>query len=1189
MPSQFTHLHFHTHYSLLDGAIKVKGLGKYLAEIGYDACAITDHGNLHGAVEFHDDLKKAGVKPIIGMEAYIAKIDRFQRSYPRQGPNAYHTVLLCENIAGYKNLIKISSIGFSEGKYYGKPRIDREILEKYSTGLIALSACLQGEVANRIMNDEITEAYNAAQWYADIFPDRYYIELQENGLESQEKVNPHLMKIAEDLHLPMIGTCDCHYKLKSDAENQYILQLMGWQKKVTDPDVKTLDTHELYIKNETEIQEAFRNLPAACITNTRQITDRCDLDLFTKKIYLPEYPVEKNKSFEQELIDQARAGLGNRLEYLKKLYAWAESEFQRQQETYRNRLEYELTIINKMEYPGYFLIVSDFIKWSKKNSIPVGPGRGSGAGSLVAYALEITDIDPIKYDLLFERFLNPERVSMPDFDIDFEVEGREQVIDYVKQKYGEANVCQISAIGSLKAKGAIRGVARVLDIPYAEADKIAKLVPDDLGITLPKVLEQEPQLREMLENGSEIEQKLIKIALSLEGTNNNLSTHAAGVIIMDSPISDIMPTCTPTKGDGIQSQYTMKYAEAQGAVKFDFLGLRNLSIIDKTVSLINKKRAPDEALEIALIPMNDTKTFQLLCRGETTGVFQLESEGMKTLIRKLKPDCFEDIIALVALYRPGPLGSGMVDDYVERKHGRQQTTYPHSLMEPVLKETYGVMVYQEQVMRTVQVLANFTLGSADILRRAIGKKNPEVLQEQRQSFVEGCQKNDINAELANYIFDLIDKFAGYGFNKSHSAAYALISYQTAWLKANYPVDFMAALLTIERNKPDSVVKLISECQEMNIQVLPPDINDSDLIFTAHDGKIRFGLNAIKNVGAAALESILYERAQSSRFETLIDVFKQIDTSKVNTRVLEALIKSGVFDSLEPNRRRILEGLDDILNLASAEKAMIRKNQTSFFELLSDAEIEKTKTKMILPDIPDWKSKTRLKFEKEALGFYISGHPLNPYFGEINSYAKITRSIDLKEEGKKFNYKETINLSGVISARVVRLTKKTNEKWAILTIEDLWGSIEVMVFSKVYASVRTILEAETFDDPVFITGYINTSDESLKVVAQTITPLPEIRAQRASIAQIDLPADFRLDRLDAVKHIIQNNPGLCDVYLSLRAENNCQVRLKLNQKIAANEDFISEIEEIVPLEKIRFYYRSESAAPRLPESQRAQTV
>jgi len=1184
MSARFTHLHFHTHYSLLDGAIKVKGLGKYLAELGYDGCAITDHGNLHGVVEFHDDLKKAGLKPIIAMEAYVARIDRFQRSYPKPGPNAYHTVLLCQNMEGYKNLVKISSIGFSEGKYYGKPRIDREILEKYNAGLIAMSACLHGELAARILDGDSREALQTARWYADVFKDRYYIELQKNGLTRQETVNTELMKIATELQIPLIGTCDCHYKLKSDAESQYILQLMGWQKKVTDADVKPLETSELYIKSEAEMFEAFKDLPASCISNSRSIADQCELNLSTKALYLPEYPVDEGKSLKQELIDQSRVGLSKRLDYLKKLYQWTDEELAEQRKTYGDRLEYELEVINKMEYPGYFLIVSDFIRWSKKNNIPVGPGRGSGAGSLVAYALEITDLDPIRYDLLFERFLNPERVSMPDFDIDFEVEGREAVIDYVRHKYGEQNVCQISAIGSLKAKGAIRGVARVLDIPFADADKIAKLVPDDLGITLTKVLEQEPRLREMLENGTEIEQKLIKTALALEGLNNNLSTHAAGVIIMDSPISDVMPTCTPTKGDEIQSQFTMKYAEAQGAVKFDFLGLRNLSIIEKTVSLINKKRSPDDQLDISLIPMNDTKTFQLLCRGETTGVFQLESEGMKALIRKLKPDCFEDIIALVALYRPGPLGSGMVDDYVERKHGRQRTTYQHPLMETVLNETYGVMVYQEQVMRTVQVLANFTLGSADILRRAIGKKIPEVLQQQRQTFIDGCSENHIPAELANTIFDLIDKFAGYGFNKSHSAAYALISYQTAWLKANYPVDFMAALLTIERNKPDSIVKLISECQEMNIQVLPPDINDSDLIFTAHDGKIRFGLNAIKNVGAAALESILKAREEYGRFENLMAVFRRIDTSKVNSRVLEALVKSGVFDSIEPNRRRILEGMESLLSLASAEKAMKVKNQTSFFDLLSEAEVKKTETHIQLPEIPDWKSKARLKYEKEALGFYISGHPLNPYFDEINSFVKLARTADLKEEGRKFGFKDVIHLSGVIVSSVVRMTKKSNEKWAILTLEDLWGSIEVMVFSKVFAGLQTFLESDRLDDPVLVTGNVNSNDETLKVVAQSITPLSEIRAEHAARMQILLPESFHACQLQSIKQVLENNQGNCNVCLSVLSDNNCRVNIKLNQGIDASDDLITEIEDFIPLENLRFQYRTESAGQhsQLPE-------
>ena len=1180
MPSEFVHLHFHSHYSLLDGAIKVKGLSNHLKALDYDACALTDHGNLHGAIEFYDEMKKGGLKPIIGMEAYIAKVNRFCRTYSKPGPNAYHTVFLCENRVGYQNLIKIASIGYSEGKYYGKPRVDHEVLEKYHEGLIALSACLGGELADRLLQGKKDEAYEVAKWYKGLFSDRYYVELQANTLAKQDLVNSQLIEIAKELDIPMIGTCDCHYLTREKAEAQYILKLMGWRKKITDSDVKPLDNSELYLKSEDEIKESFCEFPEECISNSRLIADQCELNLSNKKLYLPQYPVADNVTLEQELISQARDGLIKRFSYLKKIYHWSDEEEAKQKIIYDNRLDFELKVINDMKYPGYFLIVSDFIKWAKNNSVSVGPGRGSGAGSLVAYALEITSIDPIKYDLLFERFLNPERISMPDFDIDFEVEGREKVIGYVREKYGKENVCQISAIGSLKAKGVIRNVARVLDIPFAEADKIAKLVPDDLGVRLKDVMEIQPEFKEMAENGSESEQKMIKIAFDLEGLNSNLSTHAAGVIIMDAPISDVIPTCTPTKGNDIQSMFTMKYAEAQGAVKFDFLGLRNLSIIDKTLELINAKREEDDQLDISLIPMDDLNTFQLLCRGDTTGVFQLESEGMKKLIRKLKPDYFEDIIALIALYRPGPLGSGTVDDYVERKHGRQGTIYPHPKMEQVLSESYGVMVYQEQVMRTVQVLADFTLSGADILRRAIGKKTPRIIKEQRQKFIDGCKNNDINADLANHIFDLIDKFAGYGFNKSHAAAYALISYQTAWLKANYPVDFMAALLTIERNKPDSVVKLINECREMNIQVLPPDINESEMIFTAHGDRIRFGLNAIKNVGETASESILEARKKCGRFETLLDLFTQIDASKVSSRVLEALIKSGVFDSLEPNRKKILEGIEQVIALAIAEKSMNIKNQMSFFDLLSEEEQKKSKTEVELPDIRDWKPKMKLKFEKEALGFYISGHPLNPYVDELKSYAQITRTSDLKEEGRAFKNREPVYLCGVIASNTIRLTKKGNQKMSTLTLEDLWGSIKVMVFSKAFAGAAELLEGEEQDDPVMITGFarINKEDQSISLVADTISALPTLRAEKTRHINIEVPLELETSDIECLKNTLEQHPGSSLVDLELITEENCKVRVNLPNKIAASEELVDALGEFIPLENVSFEYVRMTAPP-----------
>lgn len=682
----------------------------------------------------------------------------------------------------------------------------------------------------------------------------------------------------------------------------------------------------------------------------------------------------------------------------------------------------------------------------------------------------------------------------------------------------------------------------------------------------------------MMENGTEEQKKLIKIAFDLEGVNNNLSTHAAGVIIMDTPVYDVMPTCTPTKGDTPQSMYTMKYAEAQGAVKFDFLGLRNLSIIDKTVELINSHRSKDNQLDISLISLEDPLTYELLCRADTTGVFQLESSGMKGLIKKLKPDCFEDIIALVALYRPGPLGSGMVDDYVEVKHGRQEPKYPHPLLEPVLKETHGVMVYQEQVMRSVQVLADFSLGGADLLRRAIGKKIQEILDQQRDKFAEGCAKKGISKEKAEEIFNLIDKFAGYGFNKSHSAAYALVSYQTAWLKANYPVEFMAALLSIERNKPESVVKLISECREMDIPVLPPDINISDMIFTTDGKEIRFGLNAIKNVGETALESILLARKEVGKFESLMDMFRNIDTSKVNSRVLEALIKSGVFDSLEPNRRRLMEGIDEMLNMAAAEKSMNIEGHMSFFDMLDEAEQEKCETKIELPDVPEWKMKLKLKLEKEGLGFYISGHPLNPYVEELKTYAKITNTCDIKnlvstpDNNESYRRKRVnISIAGVVVSKQVRLTKK-NTKMAILLVEDQWGSTEVLAFQRTYDKYSELLDQEEIDDPIFISGSVMSNDKGISISADTIIPLPQLRTQQTHKLRFDLNVAHTADELQKISEVVNKYPGKVGINMFLTAETeNCHVEIDTDCGVEITEELIDELEEILPPENILYEY------------------
>jgi len=1175
MSPQFVHLHFHTHYSLLDGAIKIKGLGPKLADLGFNASAITDHGNLHGAVEFHHEMKKTGIKPIIGMEAYVAKGNRFERKYGKPGPNAYHVVLLAMNKEGYINLGKMASHGFSEGKYYGKPRIDHELLERYNKGIIALSACLAGELNQRFLNGESEQAYEVAKWYSQVFDDRYYVELQANGLDLQNRVNPQLIKLAQTLDIPLVGTNDCHYPTIHQAESHRILQLMGWQKKVTDPGIRELETRELYIKTSEQMTEAFTrdHLPLEALANTVKIAEQCEIDLTNKKYYLPDYPLSQADSLDEELTIIAEEGLGQRLEKIGLLAEWDEAKRKEQQVVYDERLAFEIDVITSMGFPGYFLIVADFINWAKNNGVPVGPGRGSGAGSLVAYSMGITDIDPIEYDLLFERFLNPERVSMPDFDIDFEVEGRERVIDYVRKKYGEKNVCQISAIGSLLAKGALRGVARVLDIPYAEADKIAKLIPEELGITLEGAMDKEPALKAMSESGSDLEKKLITMALSLEGLNNNLSTHAAGVIIMNSDITDVMPTCTPAKGDGIQSMYSMKYAEDQGAVKFDFLGLRNLTVIDKAVRLINSNRPDKEPLDITLLSMKDRATFNLLSKGDTTGVFQLESPGMKELIKKLKPTDFEEIIALVALYRPGPLGSGMVDNFVERKHGRQQVSYPHPLMADVLRETFGVMVYQEQVMRVVQVLAGFSLGQADMLRRAIGKKIPEVLAEQRGLFAEGCKQNTVFVEgcgakepggVANEIFDLIDYFAGYGFNKSHSAAYALVSYQTAWLKANYHVEFMAALLTTDINKPDSIVKLITECREMGIEVLPPDINESEMVFTTVKNRIRFGLSAIKGVGSAAMESILEARQGKKRFVDLVDVFTSINGTKVNSRVMEALTKSGVFDSLQPNRKRMYEGIDQCLSLAASEKSMHIENQTSLFDMLAPSEVEKCKAKIELPKTRDWNPKARLKFEYEALGFFISGHPLDPYIDEVSRFVRLTPSSDLRDDDIDFKPKTQLRMLGVLQSMMVKLTKQ-NKKMAILKLEDRHGSYEAVVFTSLFVLLEEQLKP---GEPVLISGRYNNGS----LAAEKITPLPQLREDNAHKVTLLLPQKTQIEGIQSLRTLLSEFPGNCQVFAQIQTDEGIGVKLDLGVSVRPVDGFLEQVSELLPGVKVDFFLK-----------------
>ncbi|MCZ6748185.1 MAG: DNA polymerase III subunit alpha, partial [SAR324 cluster bacterium] len=1053
MERSFVHLHLHTQYSLLDGAIRIAALPGALQQRGYGACAITDHGNLFGAVEFSQTLKKAGLKPIVGIEAYVADGHRSERKYDRPGPNAAHLVLLCQNRQGYQNLIKLSSLAYTEGKYYGVPRMDRELLERYNGGLIALSSCLGGVINRPLMRGDDEAAAEAARWYGQVFDGRFYVEIQEHGIDKQGELNPKLLAIAGELGLPLVGTNDCHYLEPDEAYAHWILQLMGWQRKVTDPGAESFQDKRLWLKSPEEMAETMAAYPPEVYENAARIAEQCDLSLENSRICLPRYDIPQDFDEAGWFRKCTQEGLERRLAALETHYgiqAEAREEFRR---TYSERLEYELGVIVDMDYAGYFLIVADFINWAKDNGVRVGPGRGSGAGSLVAYALRVTDLDPIRHGLLFERFLNPERVSLPDFDIDFDVAGRDRVIDYVRGKYGAEKVCQISTFGTLGAKAALRGVARVLDFPYSEADKIAKLIPNKLGITLQEAIEMEPELARLEREGSDREQQLIRHGKALEGLNHTLSTHAAGVIIMDTDIREVMPICTAAKGDAVQSQYTMKSAEDQGAVKFDFLGLLNLTIIGEALRLIDAGKPPEARLDIDRIPLDDAETYAMLGRGEATGVFQLESGGMRRLVMDMKPNCFEDIVAVLALFRPGPLGSGMVTEFVERKKKIKPIEYPHPLLEPVLRETYGVMVYQEQVIQAVQVLAGFSLGQADILRRAIGKKNPEELAKQRERFVAGCGEREIPADKAHEIFDLIDYFSGYGFNKSHSAAYGLIAYQTAYLKAHHPVEFMAALLSSDMDNTDKVVNFITECREMDVPVLPPDINASVNGFTVHGGAIRFGLNAVKNVGENAVEVILMARAEEpgGRFADLAAFVKAVDLHRVNKRVMEALVKCGAFDSLEPNRARFLAGLEELMSVGLQFRNSHVEGQESLFDYLPADEAAKTDLIVELPEVPDLRPRQRLKLEKEALGFYISGHPLDGYGSEIGTVA--VSSLELREGNHADGAEVTV--AGVVGQLTVRLTRNA-EKMAVLRLQDQRGSIEVAVFPRIYAEAAPLL-------------------------------------------------------------------------------------------------------------------------------------
>ncbi|MGE5403693.1 MAG: DNA polymerase III subunit alpha [Candidatus Saccharibacteria bacterium] len=1050
----FVHLHTHTEYSLLDGAARVKNLVRKAAAENMPAAAITDHGVLYAAIDFYNEAKKHGIKPIIGFEAYVARRHRLDR-VPRLDDSQYHLVLLAANMEGYRNLIQLCSRGFLEGFYY-KPRIDRELLEKYNKGIIGLSACLAGEIPDLIMAGKIAEAEQTAGYFKELFgPGNFFLELQDHGIPEQRVVNRGLQQIGRKLDIPLVVTNDVHYLEKGDAFIQDVLLCIQTGKTINEENRMRFPSPEFYFKNADEMWQLFSELPEA-LFNTLEITDMCSLDFDFSNFHLPNYPLPAGETPES---------------YLRQLvFEQLPVKYPGHDESIVRRVEYELDVINRMGFAGYFLIVQDIVNWSKKNRIAVGPGRGSAAGSLVSYLLSITTIDPLKYGLLFERFLNPERVSMPDIDIDFCFEKRDRVIDYIVQRYGQERVSQIITFGTMAARAAIRDVGRALDQPYADVDRVAKLIPSELGVTIDRSLEIAPELIDAYEKDYNV-RRLLDTARALEGMPRHASVHAAGVVIGKEELMNILPLQRMNDGH-VVTQFTKETVEETGLLKMDILGLRTLTVIERTMDILEKTRG--FRLDIDQVPLDDAQVYQLLSQGETIGVFQLESDGLRRLLMEIKPNRFEDLIAIIALYRPGPLGSGMVEDFINRKHGRQQIEYADPRLEPVLGETYGVILYQEQVMQIAGQLASFSMGEADVLRRAMGKKKPQEIMKLRDKFVTGAAHNQIDEKISSSLFDLMEHFAGYGFNKSHSAAYAMITYQTAYLKAHYPVEYMCSFLTSVIDNQDRVVFYIKECGHLGIEILPPDINESFEAFTVTGNSIRFGLGAIKNVGEAAVHSIIEARKQGA-FASLFDFCQRVDLRQVNKRVLENLILGGCFDNLGITRKEAMIIMEDTLEIAARVKEAAESDQMSLFGG-SDAAAEEPKPRKI----GEYSAKEKLRREKEVLGFYVSGSPLEEYGSVLPFFASHDiGSLSGLADGTN------VRIVGVIG-NITRKRNRDNKPWAIIGIEDLTGKVDVQVFANVYADCVGSIKN---DAAICIEGRIMERDDEIKVLARTVKLLP----------------------------------------------------------------------------------------------------
>jgi len=1132
--SDFIHLHLHTQYSLLDGACRIPEILAIAKSHKMDSLAITDHGNMFGAIDFYLEAQKAGIKPIIGCEVYVAPQSRLDKSGSGIEDAANHLILLARDETGYQNLIKLVSIGYLEGFYY-RPRVDKEVLSQYAQGLIGLSACLKGEVAWLIQQKRFNDALKAADTYQNIFgKGNFYLEIQANSIPEQKTVNDALIKISKELSIPLVATNDVHYPTKDKAAAHEALLCIQTQSTLDDPKHMRFQTDEFYFRSPEEMKESFQHCPEA-IKNTIEIAQRCNLELDFTQMHLPKYTPPEGKNKEAFLLELCEKGL--------------EEKGLNDNPEVKARLEHELKIIKHMGFISYFLIVWDFIAYAKTQGIPVGPGRGSAAGSLVSFLLGITDLNPLKYGLLFERFLNPERLGLPDIDIDFCYERRQEVIDYVTRKYGRENVAQIITFGTMQARAVIRDVGRVMAIPYADVDRIAKMIPAELDMTLKKAMESEPELNNLYRNDPVIT-KLINTASSLEGLNRHASVHAAGVIIADKPLNNYMPLFK-TGDDQVTTGYSMSTLEKIGLLKVDFLGLKTLTVIDETLKLVKKTRGIE--IDIETLPLDDPNTYKLLASSHTIGVFQVESSGMRDLLKKLIPERFEDLIALLALYRPGPIGSGMLDDFMKRKHGLIPIRYEHPKLEPILKETYGIMVYQEQIMQIASALAGFSLAQADILRKAMGKKIPEVMEKQRSNFIRGCIKNEIKESTATKIFDLIEYFSGYGFNKSHSTAYALISYRTAYLKANYPVEFMTALLTSERDNTDKIVTYVNEAQQMGLKVQPPDINESEVLFKVeNESTIRFGLLAIKNVGKGASESMVSAR-EKARFKSLEDLCGRIDLRLANRKVLESLIKCGAMDGFGASRAKMFAGLDIILERAQKIQKEKSSGQLSFFDQ-SMANNCFGKTTESLADCKEWPEPQLLSFEKDMLGFYVSGHPLARYAKQLKRF--VSCSTNNLHEHKD---QDTIKIVGLIAKIKQTLTRAKQEKMAILKLEDLDGAVEALVFPRAFAKVSRYILPNTI---AHVRGTLNLTEDTPKIIVEDLFPFEEIYKLITAMS-INL-SGIKENIFESLKDRLSEHKGNVPIYLRLDtpAKSRVQMVVGENLYVLPSEKLIQELDELL---------------------------